>query len=149
MPRSTIMLVGSIAGRDAGATQLQASTAPSPSILATATSLFSLATITFFCDWPAATAAYNRALKIWPDYVLPKIGLANLEVFRNGNPAAGRKILQNIPADIDRLGMVTVARWDLAMLERDYATAEKILTDSPLEDFPQAWDIPKTFYQGR
>src|SRR5438876_1086633 len=49
MPRSTIMLVVSIAGRDAGATQLQASTAPSPSILATATSLFSPATITFFC----------------------------------------------------------------------------------------------------
>src|SRR5216117_2090614 len=33
------------------------------------------------------------------------------------------------------------------MLERDYATAEKVLTDSPLEDFPG--DAPKTFYQGR
>ena len=44
---------------------------------------------------------------------------------------------------------VTLARWDLAMLERDYATAEKILTDFPLEDFPRAGDAPKTFYQGR
>ena len=35
------------------------------------------------------------------------------------------------------------------MLERDYATAEKILTDSPSEDFPDAGDAPKTFYQGR
>ena len=101
----------------------------------------------FLRDWPAATAAYNRALKIWPDYVLPKIGLANLEVFRNGNPAAGRKILQDIPANCDPDGSVTLARWDLAMLERDYATAEKVLTDSPLEDFPG--DAPKTFYQGR
>jgi tetratricopeptide (TPR) repeat protein len=34
------------------------------------------------------------------------------------------------------------------MLERDYAAAEKILTDSPLEDF--SWeDAPKTYYQGR
>jgi tetratricopeptide (TPR) repeat protein len=41
--------------------------------------------------------------------------------------------------------MVTLGRWDLAMLERDYATAEKIVTDSPLEDFP---DAPKSFYQG-
>jgi TolB-like protein/Tfp pilus assembly protein PilF len=103
----------------------------------------------FLRDWPAAFACYKRALEIKPDSVLPKIGLAYLEVVQNGNPAAGRKILQNIPAGIDRNGMVTEARWDLAMLERDYATAEKILIDSPLEDLPNAGDAPKTFYQGR
>jgi serine/threonine protein kinase/tetratricopeptide (TPR) repeat protein len=103
----------------------------------------------FLRNWLAATACYNRALKIWPDYVFPKIGLAYLEVFRNGNPAAGRKILQNIPPDCDPDGVVTLGRWDLAMLERDYATAEKIVTDSPLQDFPKAGDAPKTFYQGR
>ena len=103
----------------------------------------------FLRDWPAAAACYNRALEIAPDFAAPKIGLAYLEVFRNGNPAAGRKILQNIPAGIDPDGAVALARWDLAMLERDYATAEKILTDSPLEDFPWAGDAPKTFYQGR
>jgi tetratricopeptide (TPR) repeat protein len=70
----------------------------------------------FMRDWSAATACYNRALKIWPDYASPKIGLAYLEVFRNGNPSAGRKILQNIPAGIDPDGLVTLARWDLAML---------------------------------
>ena len=90
----------------------------------------------FMRDWPAAAACYNRALEIAPDFAGPKIGLAYLEVFRNSNPAAGSKILQNIPAGIDPDGAVALARWDLAMLERDYATAEKILTDSPLEDFP-------------
>jgi tetratricopeptide (TPR) repeat protein len=45
--------------------------------------------------------------------------------------------------------MVSAARWDLAMLERDYATAEKIVTDSPSENLPQAGDPPKTYYQGR
>ena len=103
----------------------------------------------FVRDWPAATAGFNRALAIKPDFVLPRIGLAYLEVFRNGNPAAGRKILENIPASVDTNGLVTVARWDLAMLERDYATAEKILTDAPLENFSPAGDAPKTYYQGR
>ena len=97
----------------------------------------------FLRDWPAATACYNRALEIAPDFAAPKVGLAYLEVFRNSNLAAGRKILQNIPTGLDP---VALARWDLAMLERDYATAEKTLTDSPLEDFP---DAPKAFYQGR
>ena len=102
----------------------------------------------FLRDWPAATACYNRALEIWPDYAFPKIGLAYLEVFRNGNPAAGRKILQNIPAGFDPDGIVTLARWDLAMLERDYATAEKIVTDSPLEDFPWAMRRPEDILPG-
>jgi serine/threonine protein kinase/Tfp pilus assembly protein PilF len=100
-------------------------------------------------DWSAATAFYNRALEIAPDFAYPKIGLAYLEVFRNGNPTGGRNILQNIPAGIDPDGSVTLARWDLAMLERDYATAEKVLADSPLEAFPWAFHAPKAFYQGR
>ena len=103
----------------------------------------------FMRDWPAAMACYDRALEIAPDFVGPKIGLAYLEVFRNGNPAAGRKILQNIPAGVDPYGVVTLERWDLAMLERDYATAEKIVTDSSFEDFPASGDTPKTFYLGR
>ena len=45
----------------------------------------------FMRDWPAATACYDRALEIAPDFVAPKIGLAYLEVFRNGNPAAGEQ----------------------------------------------------------
>jgi TolB-like protein/DNA-binding winged helix-turn-helix (wHTH) protein/Tfp pilus assembly protein PilF len=103
----------------------------------------------FMRDWPAAAAGFNRALAIKPDFVLPKIGLAYLEVFRNGDPAAGRKILENIPAGSENNGMVAVARWDLAMLERDYAAAEKILTESPLENFFPAGDGAKTYYQGR
>jgi TolB-like protein/DNA-binding winged helix-turn-helix (wHTH) protein/Flp pilus assembly protein TadD len=102
----------------------------------------------FVRDWPRAIAGFNRVLKIAPDWEV-KIPLAYLEVFRNGSHAAGRKILQSIPVGTDPKGSVTEARWDLAMLERDYATAEKILTDSPLEDFPASGDPPKTFYQGR
>jgi tetratricopeptide (TPR) repeat protein len=100
-------------------------------------------------DWSGATACYNRALEIAPDSAHAKVGLAYLEVFRNGNPTAGRKILQTIPVGTDPDGLVSVARWDFAMLERDYATAEKILTDFPLEDFPRSGDTPKTFHQGR
>ena len=100
-------------------------------------------------DWPGATACYTKALKIAPDSAHAKVGLAYLEVFQNSDPAAGRKILQNIPAGIDPDGTVTGARWDLAMMERDYASAEKIVSDFPLEEFPKAGDAPKTYYQGR
>jgi TolB-like protein/Flp pilus assembly protein TadD len=103
----------------------------------------------FVRDWAAASAGFNRALAIKPDFPLPKVGLAYLEVFRNDNPAAGRKILEKIPASVDPEGMVTVSRWDLAMLERDYATAEKILAEAPLEEFSPAGIDLRTYYQGR
>ena len=100
-------------------------------------------------DWPAATACYNRALEVTPDSATAKIGLAYLEVFRNSNPISAREILRKIPAGVDPDGMVTLASWDLAMLKREYVTAEKILTDFLLEDFPKAGGAPKTFYLGR
>jgi TolB-like protein/DNA-binding winged helix-turn-helix (wHTH) protein/Flp pilus assembly protein TadD len=100
----------------------------------------------FMRDWPAAAAGYKRALEITPDDPDPKISLAYLEVVQNNNPAAGRNILQSIPPGIDPDGIVTEARWDLAMLERNYASAEKILADYRGE---KLLPDPKTFYQGR
>jgi serine/threonine protein kinase/Flp pilus assembly protein TadD len=103
----------------------------------------------FLRDWPAAAASFNRALEISPGRVRPRVGLAYLEVFRNCDPAAGSRILQSIPAGKDPSGLVSSGRWDMAMLERDYATADKILTDTALEEFPRPGDLPKTFYHGR
>jgi tetratricopeptide (TPR) repeat protein len=100
-------------------------------------------------DWPGATACYHRALEIAPDSAYARIGLAYLEVFRNDNPSAGREILRKVAAGIDPDGKVTEANWDLAMLERDFVAAEKILTEFPSEGgFPVAGDKPKTFSQG-
>src|SRR6195256_6226978 len=45
--------------------------------------------------------------------------------------------------------MVTMSRWDVAMLERDYAAAEKILTEFRSENFSPAGDALKTYYQAR
>jgi TolB-like protein/DNA-binding winged helix-turn-helix (wHTH) protein/Tfp pilus assembly protein PilF len=100
-------------------------------------------------DWPAAAAGFRRALAIAPDSFMSKIGLAYLEVFRNADPAAGRKLLENVPANASSLGIMTVSRWDLAMLERDYAAAEKILADIPSKDLSPAGDGTKAYYQGR
>ncbi len=100
----------------------------------------------FVRDWPAAAACYNHALEIRPDFVAARIGLAYLEVVQNNHPAAGRNILQSIPPAIDLDDAPISARWDLAMLERNYASAEKILADYRGEKLAQG---PKTFYQGR
>jgi tetratricopeptide (TPR) repeat protein len=84
-------------------------------------------------------------LEITPDDLDAKVGLAYLEVYRNGNPAAGRNIL----AGPDSRGIAALARWDLAMLERDYAGAEKILGDIPDGKFSYEQKCAKTFFQGQ
>ncbi len=83
-------------------------------------------------------------LEIKPDAPNTKLALAYLEVYRNGSPAAAKKIL----AGFDPKGVAVLPRWDLTMLERDYVTAEKILGELTSKDFKMD-DFPKTFYQGR
>jgi TolB-like protein/Flp pilus assembly protein TadD len=100
-------------------------------------------------DWQASAAAFNRLLEIAPDSVIGRICLAYIEVIRNGNAASAKAILQKIPSGIHRQEDVTDAKWDLSMLERDFASAEKILERFPSdEEFPMANRTPRAFYQG-
>ncbi len=98
-------------------------------------------------NWVAAAGGFNRTLELAPNSVNTKIHLAYVELYRNGNPAAGIRILENIPATLDPDGEVALTRWDMAMLERTYGSAEKILGDYIVKD---AWPgSPKTLFQGR
>jgi serine/threonine protein kinase/tetratricopeptide (TPR) repeat protein len=99
-------------------------------------------------DWVAAAAGSTRTLEIKPESIGARCALAYLEVFRNGNPAAGTKLLQNIPPGMDPYNRAALTRWDLAMLERDYAAAERLSSDLP-ELPPARIGFPKSFYQAR
>ncbi len=94
----------------------------------------------FVRNWPAAAACYTRALELEQGAVFPRLGLAYLEVYRNRDPAAGGKLLADSPA--------ALARWDLAMLARNYLTAEKILSGIPEGDVFAEQKCPKAFFQG-
>jgi TolB-like protein/class 3 adenylate cyclase/Tfp pilus assembly protein PilF len=98
-------------------------------------------------DWPAAAVAMKRNLARIPDNPLPRVGLAQIEVVANGNLAAAKAKLREIPAGVDPDGEVTLANWNLSMLERDFARAEKWLADFPPDEFPEAG--PKSFYQAQ
>ena len=98
-------------------------------------------------DWRNAAAEIKRNLAKKPGSPFPKIGLAQIEVVANGDVAAARAKLREIPAGVDPDGEVTLANWNLSMLERDWATAEKWLADFPSDEFPDVG--PKSFYQAQ
>jgi len=99
-------------------------------------------------DWPATASAIKRNLQRQsPDMPYAKIGLAQIEIVTHGNVAAARAWLREIPAGVDPDGEVTLANWNLSMLERDWAAAEKWLGSFPSDEFPDAG--PKSFYQAQ
>ncbi len=97
-------------------------------------------------DWAAAAASYNQMLKVDPSLADGWMSLAYLEVYRNQNPAGGRAILEKLPDRIKTIYDVLEVRWDLALLDRDFAAAEKLAPDFPLEEFPLRQG--KNFYTG-
>lgn len=98
-------------------------------------------------DWPAAAAVVKQNLLRMPGVPFPKLGLAQIEVVANCDLAAAKARLREIPAGVDPDGEVTLAKWNLSMLERDFATAEKQLAAFPSDEFPEVG--PKSFYQAQ
>jgi TolB-like protein/Tfp pilus assembly protein PilF len=98
-------------------------------------------------NWQATADAMKQNLGRQPDLPFPRIGLAQIEVVANYDLAAARANLREISAGVDHDGIVTLANWNLSMLERDFATAEKWLADFPSDEFPGA--SPKSFYQAQ
>ncbi len=98
-------------------------------------------------DWPATTTALKRNLQRLPGLPFPKMGLSQIEVVANGDLPAARAWLRKIQAGVDPDGEVTLANWNLSMLERDWAAAEKWLGDFPSDEFPDAG--PKSYYRAQ
>jgi tetratricopeptide (TPR) repeat protein len=59
-------------------------------------------------------------------------------------------MLDEIPVSVDPDGSVTAARWDVAMLQRDYSAAKKILQTSSANEtsYSMAGLTPKIFLEG-
>jgi len=101
-------------------------------------------------DWAAALRGLDRVLELAPDSVNVKIQRGYTEFFRNGSTEPIKTALQSIPANVDPDGVVTFARWDVGLMDRDPAAAEKALAVCRLEAItsqPGA-PLPKSYLQG-
>ena len=93
--------------------------------------------------WDKATVRFRQLIEMAPDDVWIKAGLASVFMNGEGDFAASRRTLDTIPYPRrDAKGNPVwnpdlAVRWELFMLERDFAGAEKLLVEFPLAQLPR------------
>jgi TolB-like protein len=109
-------------------------------------------------DWPGAVAAFQRLLKVEPNNVFTISELATVKINQTGDVAAARELLDSIPPGLHGAApgqpsgpdeVLTVARWELNMLARDYTAAAKALADYKDEEFEEPEVGVKSFDAGQ
>lgn len=100
--------------------------------------------------WPEAVRWVEQMRALAPTSLVAKIQSGYMNFQWKGDTRLLKSMLEEIPADVDPDGGVTAARWDVAMLQRDYSTAKKILETSSVNEtsYSMAGLTPKIFLEG-
>ena len=96
-------------------------------------------------QWAPAAEAYNHALQLEPNLPEGWTGLAYVRFGQSGAPSVAIETLARLPDAQKNKPDAVAARWDYAMMARDFALAERITAESPGDEFVALG--PKPFFQ--
>ncbi|HCX28754.1 MAG TPA: hypothetical protein DHU55_03140 [Blastocatellia bacterium] len=101
-------------------------------------------------DWSAAAPAGERAVALAPDSATLRVDVSHLDFWSKDDLTPLRAALAGVPAGVDPDGAVTLARWDAALLARDFSAAERAVagcaTETVLSSFGAP--VPKDYLLG-
>lgn len=101
--------------------------------------------------WPEAVRAAERWNALAPNSIDARMQGAYMTFFWKGSTAALKACLDSAPPGLDPEGALTGARWDICMIERDFAGAEAALAASSLTELAYlkgGFAAPKSFFAG-
>jgi TolB-like protein/Tfp pilus assembly protein PilF len=93
-------------------------------------------------DWHTAAERMDRVLALFPDSFNVKIQRAYIEFFWKGSTAPIKAALETLPPNLDPDGVVTFARWDMSLMNRDVVAAEKALAACQLDTIASQTGVP-------
>ena len=104
-------------------------------------------------DVPRARWAFDRALELSPDSIYFRLFRARAEIEWTGDVALAKSILAKLPAGKDPDGRVTAAHCSIAIYERNFPEALRLLDACPHERLPFVGGgfgkmVPKSFLRG-
>jgi serine/threonine-protein kinase len=100
--------------------------------------------------WPEAARWAERMRAMAPTSLVAKIQGGYVNFWWKGDTSALKSLLRGVPEGVDPDGGVTSCRWDVAMIERDYAGATRAVDASPANEFSymNGGLTPKVFFYG-
>jgi tetratricopeptide (TPR) repeat protein len=100
-------------------------------------------------DWHTAAERMDRVLALFPDSFNVKIQRGYIEFFRKGSTAPIKAAVDSLPPNLDPDGVVTFARWDVSLMNRDVVAAEKALAACQLDTIASQTGValPKIYLQ--
>ena len=100
--------------------------------------------------WLEAAQWAKRLRTMAPASLVAKIQSGYVDFSWKGDTRLLKSLLSEVPAGVDPDGVVTSCRWDVAMIERDFAGAQTALTTSTVAEisYTNAGATPKSFLQG-
>jgi TolB-like protein/Tfp pilus assembly protein PilF len=106
-------------------------------------------TYAFVHNWPQAAKMYDRVVAVAPASPNFKINRAYIDFYASGKTETLKTTLAGIPSGVDPSGLVSRARWDLAMIERNYDEADRAMASYALDVFQSdGMPMPKSFFRG-
>jgi TolB-like protein/Tfp pilus assembly protein PilF len=100
--------------------------------------------------WPEAARWAEQMRALAPTSLVAKIQSGYVNFQWKGDTRLLKSMLDEIPAGVDPDGSITAARWEVAMLQRDYTAAQRILETSSANEI--SYSIvgltPKIFLKG-
>ena len=93
-------------------------------------------------DWQTAAERMDRVLVLFPDSFNVKIQRGYIVFYWKGSTASIKAAVQSLPPNLDPDGVVTFARWDVSLMDRDTDGAEKALANSPLNTILSQTGVP-------
>jgi len=93
-------------------------------------------------DWRKGAEGMDRVLALFPESFNVKIQRAYVEFYWKGSTAPIKAALQSLPRNLDPDGVVTFARWDVSLMDRDVNAAEKALVACQLDTITSQTGVP-------
>ena len=100
--------------------------------------------------WPEASRWATQMRTMAPASLVAKIQSGYVEFWWKGDTGPLKSMLSQVPTGTDPDGSVTSCRWDVAMIDRDFGEARRVLQKSDLTEvlYTSSGTTPKSFFQG-
>ena len=100
--------------------------------------------------WPEAARWAEKMRAMAPTSLVAKIQSGYVNFWWKGDTSALKSLLSEVPEGVDPDGVITSCRWDVAMIDRDFVAAKRVLETASVNEvsYTNGGPTPKTFLEG-